>query len=335
MYRLIPTATALAVTTFASISAATITLDIGISTNGSSVANALNTTTTEGWAGAQLFVELTQGSVVNLDPLAGGVDAAPSQALIDAIPALLFDTYYGRVGELNRDMGSAFELGGGSVQQLGPSSISAAWFADVSATAINNVSIGNFVFSDDAEGTWALGVFERGFNQVIMDGGTLVNGEMVTALLPGDLNADGFVGLSDLDTVLDNWNLNVPPGDPLADPSGDGFVGLDDLDIILNYWNNGMPTSPWILGGEFQAGDINGDGFVGIDDLNDLLSNWYQAVPPGDPAADLSNDGFIGLDDQVILESYWHTGTPPIAVPEPASLILLAGGLAVLNRRRG
>ncbi len=59
--------------------------------------------------------------------------------------------------------------------------------------------------------------------------------------LPGDLDGDGFVGLSDLDLVLNNWNLNVPPGDALADPSGDGFVGLDDLDIVLNHWNTGTP----------------------------------------------------------------------------------------------
>jgi len=59
--------------------------------------------------------------------------------------------------------------------------------------------------------------------------------------IPGDLDGDGFVGLNDLDLILNNWNQNVPPADPLADPSGDGFVGLDDLDVVLNNWNNGTP----------------------------------------------------------------------------------------------
>ena len=66
----------------------------------------------------------------------------------------------------------------------------------------------------------------------------LVDGTLsvFSTTLIGDLNGDGFVGLDDLDIILGNWNLNVPPGDPLADVSGpggvpDGFVGLDDLDV--------------------------------------------------------------------------------------------------------
>jgi len=62
--------------------------------------------------------------------------------------------------------------------------------------------------------------------------------------LPGDLNGDGFVGLDDLDIILQNWNLNIPPGNPLADPTGDNFVGLDDLDIVLQNWNTGTPPPP-------------------------------------------------------------------------------------------
>ncbi len=57
----------------------------------------------------------------------------------------------------------------------------------------------------------------------------------------GDLDGDGFVGLSDLDIILNNWNQTVPPIHEYADPSGDGFVGLDDLDIVLNNWNRGIP----------------------------------------------------------------------------------------------
>jgi len=61
--------------------------------------------------------------------------------------------------------------------------------------------------------------------------------------LVGDLNGDGFVGIDDLNLVLGNWNLNVPPGDPLADPSGDGFVGIDDLNQVLGNWNAGVPPT--------------------------------------------------------------------------------------------
>ncbi len=60
-------------------------------------------------------------------------------------------------------------------------------------------------------------------------------------VLAGDLDGDGYVGLSDLDLVLGNWNSTVTPGVSNGDPSGDGYVGLDDLDIVLSNWNLGTP----------------------------------------------------------------------------------------------
>jgi len=62
--------------------------------------------------------------------------------------------------------------------------------------------------------------------------------------LDGDLNGDGFVGIDDLNIVLGAWNQNVPPANPLADPSGDGFVGIDDLNKVLGNWNAGTPPPP-------------------------------------------------------------------------------------------
>ena len=65
----------------------------------------------------------------------------------------------------------------------------------------------------------------------------------LNALL-GDLNADGFIGLDDLDIVLLNWNQTVTPWDLASgDTTGDGYVGLDDLDLILSHWNQGTPPS--------------------------------------------------------------------------------------------
>ncbi len=61
--------------------------------------------------------------------------------------------------------------------------------------------------------------------------------------LVGDLDGDGFVGITDLNLVLSNWNQTVPPGNPLADPSGDGFVGLVDLNTVLGNWNAGTPPT--------------------------------------------------------------------------------------------
>ena len=85
-------------------------------------------------------------------------------------------------------------------------------------------------FDSSGDGWWAVDTIEYGNNPIA-----------------GDLNADGFVGLDDLDIILNNWNATVVPGDLLAgDPSGDGYVGLDDLDIVLNNWNAGIPPSTGI-----------------------------------------------------------------------------------------
>ena len=66
------------------------------------------------------------------------------------------------------------------------------------------------------------------------------------SFLPGDVNGDGFVGLADLDVLLNNWNQNVEIGNwgqGDLGGTGDGFIGLSDLDVILNNWNAGMPPS--------------------------------------------------------------------------------------------
>ena len=64
-----------------------------------------------------------------------------------------------------------------------------------------------------------------------------------TGAIPGDLNGDGFVGVSDLNIILAAWNQNVPPANSLADPTGDGFVGIADLGVVLTYWNTGVPPA--------------------------------------------------------------------------------------------
>ena len=66
------------------------------------------------------------------------------------------------------------------------------------------------------------------------------NSVRLLALLPGDLNGDGYVGLDDLQIILGAWNQKVT-ADVWAegDANGDGYVGLDDLQFILDNWNTG------------------------------------------------------------------------------------------------
>ncbi len=96
-----------------------------------------------------------------------------------------------------------------------------------------------------------IGMFNPGTYYVESD--ELGLGPAIITVLPGDLNGDGFVGLADLDIVLSNWGMDVPPGSSQADVAGpdgyepDGYVGLDDLDRVLNNWNAGSPPVPSIV----------------------------------------------------------------------------------------
>ncbi len=74
-------------------------------------------------------------------------------------------------------------------------------------------------------------------------GTTMIRTSIPFTDLTGDLDGDGFVGISDLNLVLANWNQSIPPGDPSADTSGDGYVGIEDLNQVLANWNNGTPPS--------------------------------------------------------------------------------------------
>lgn len=61
-------------------------------------------------------------------------------------------------------------------------------------------------------------------------------------VLQGDLDGDGFVGITDLNLVLSSWNNTVQDGHP-ADPTSDNFVGIEDLNVVLGNWNTGTPPN--------------------------------------------------------------------------------------------
>ena len=73
--------------------------------------------------------------------------------------------------------------------------------------------------------------------------GTVIDSFVLRDSVSGDLDDDGFVGVTDLNLILGYWNRTVPPAYGRADPSGDGFVGIEDLNLVLGNWNAGTPPT--------------------------------------------------------------------------------------------
>ena len=61
--------------------------------------------------------------------------------------------------------------------------------------------------------------------------------------LPGDVNADGYVGGLDLTTIITNWGIN-PATRLQGDLSGDGTVSGPDYTEVITYWGTGTPPPP-------------------------------------------------------------------------------------------
>ncbi len=161
-----------------------------------------------------------------------------------------------------------------------------------------------------------------------------LSGEVFRVALRGDLDGDGFVGITDLNQVLGQWNNGTPPADLPGDLDGDRFVGISDLNIVLGIWNQNVTP------GDAMAGDPSGDGFVGLEDLNLILSNWNAGIPLSSlQVGDVNGDGFVGIADLNAVLGNWNAGTPPppealALVPEPQTLALSGLSCVALLRRR-
>ncbi len=295
----------------------------------------VTTTVGDDWGTAQLLTTLTAGSIYQDS---NGSDFAPNPLLFTNFPELEFDTYLDGNGQQPSIAGQAVDLGG-DVQEFSENHIDITWF-NTSQTDFDTFGIGRFTLTDDAVGTWSIMLTStsgfRTFQGLINNGEFDLRNTGGGAPVVGDLDSDGFVGITDLNIVLGDWNNTIFEGDPalVGDISGDFFVGIADLNTVLGNWNQ------FVFPGDTQVGDITGDGFVGIADLNTVLGNWNLLIPTVDVRADPSGDGFVGIEDLNTVLANWNAGTPPNAdnlsvVPEPGSLTILAlAGLSLMHARR-
>jgi outer membrane protein assembly factor BamB len=182
-------------------------------------------------------------------------------AASDAGAAYVFDTTTGNeLFKLTPSDGATDDYFGSSVAVSGNIAVIGALYDDDTGTNSGSVYIfdttnGNELFkltASDAASRDEFGSSVAASGDLVVIGAPGVNDDtgatyVLEAVLVGDLNGDGYVGIDDLNIVLGAWSQSVPPADEAADPSGDGFVGSADLNIVLRNWGAGTPPNAEVI----------------------------------------------------------------------------------------
>ncbi|KKM23646.1 hypothetical protein LCGC14_1613130, partial [marine sediment metagenome] len=160
-------------------------------------------------------------------------------------------------------------------------------------------------------------------DKLVVTGTADLGGELEVSLI------DGFVPeMFDEITILTAGTVT----DTFDSTSGlTGLGGKAGLYFAVDYDYDANDVT---LTASAQTGDATLDAVVDITDLGALAANW-KATGAKWSQGDFTGEGSVDITDLGALAANWQFGVPITAIPEPATLVLLAiGGLALIRRRR-
>ncbi len=155
----------------------------------------------------------------------------------------------------------------------------------------------------------------------------LMSQEFQPFLVWADFDGDGDADADDIELL----RQNIMGGDRRYDVNGDGLCRMDDMEMMIDLlveW-----AGPAEQGVGTAMGDFNLDGVVDTTDLTILATNFGSQATWAEGNANY--DPMIDTTDLTILATNFGSQATSAAIPEPASMCLLAcGAIGLLRRRR-
>ena len=184
--------------------------------------------------------------------------------------------------------------------------------------------------TDFIDSSWGEGGFNIRVSQFVGLLREATNGTATFVGIPGDFNKNGILDASDVDLLA--AEIRLPSGDMDYDLNGDGELTAEDHvswvhELALTWFGDAN------LNGEFNSSDLVAVFAAGKYE-RDVVASWSEG--------DWNGDGRFGTGDLVAaFEDGGYEQGPRMAVnavPEPASILILMGGLigiAFCHRRNG